>query len=38
MVLAGYFNTWNGAPCGYLIRLTTTGGVDPTFAPGTGGR
>jgi uncharacterized delta-60 repeat protein len=36
MVLAGYFTTWNGAACGYLMRLSTTGSVDPTFTPGTG--
>ncbi len=36
MILAGNFDTWNGNPCGYIIRLTTSGAVDGTFTPGTG--
>ena len=36
MVLAGNFNAWNGAPCGYIVRLTTTGAVDSTFTSGAG--
>jgi uncharacterized delta-60 repeat protein len=36
MILIGNFDAWNGAPCGYIMRLTTTGGVDPTFTPGSG--
>lgn len=35
VVLAGNFTTWNGAACGYLVRLTTTGSVD-SFNSGTG--
>ena len=37
MVLSGNFSTWNGAPVGYLARLTTTGALDPNFPPGSGG-
>ena len=36
MVVVGNFTTWNGAPCGFIMRLTTDGAVDPTFTPGTG--
>ena len=36
MVLTGNFDAWNGTPCGYIMRLTTTGGVDPSFTPGSG--
>lgn len=36
MVLAGYFTTWNGAACGYLVRLTTTAAVDSSFNSGAG--
>ena len=28
MVLAGNFTTWNGASCGYLVRLNTNGTLD----------
>jgi uncharacterized delta-60 repeat protein len=35
MVLAGDFTAFNGVPCGYLVRLTTTGSVD-SFNSGTG--
>ena len=34
MVLAGNFSTWNGAPCGYLVRLNTNGTLDTTFHSG----
>jgi uncharacterized delta-60 repeat protein len=36
MVVIGNFNTWNGASCGYITCLTTTGEVDSSFTPGTG--
>ena len=36
MMVVGNFTTWNGAPCGFIMRLTTDGAVDPTFTPGTG--
>ena len=34
MVLAGNFTTWNGAPCGYMVRLNTNGTLDTTFTSG----
>jgi len=34
MVLAGDFSNWNGAACGYLVRLTNTGAVDSGFTTG----
>ena len=36
MVLTGNFTTWNGTPCGYIVRLNTDRPVDPTFTPGSG--
>ena len=36
MLVAGFFTTWNGAPCGSITRLQTDGSVDPTFTTGTG--
>ena len=30
----GNFDTWNGANCGYIIRLDTNGSPDPSFTPG----
>jgi hypothetical protein len=33
MVLSGNFNTWNGVPVGYLVRLTTSGALDTNFPP-----
>ena len=35
MVVTGGFITWNGNPCGYLVRLNTDGSLDDTFAGGT---
>ena len=35
MVVTGGFDTWNGNPCGYLVRLNTDGSLDDTFAGGT---
>lgn len=37
MVLAGNFNTWNGAPRGYLVRLNANGTLDTTFNSGVSG-
>ena len=40
MVLSGGFTNFNTTACGYLVRLETSGSVDPTFnnlgSPGTG--
>jgi uncharacterized delta-60 repeat protein len=33
-VLAGYFTSFNGTPCGYLVRLNYNGSVDATFNTG----
>jgi hypothetical protein len=34
LVLNGYFNSFNGTPCGYMVRLDYNGTVDDTFNPG----
>jgi hypothetical protein len=34
LVLNGYFNYFNGIPCGYLVRLNSNGSVDTTFNAG----
>ncbi|MCX5891281.1 MAG: delta-60 repeat domain-containing protein [Deltaproteobacteria bacterium] len=34
MVMGGNITTFNGATCGKLVRLTSTGTVDGTFNPG----
>lgn len=36
LVLNGYFNSFNGTPCGYLVRLNNNGSVDGSFNTGTG--
>ena len=36
LVLNGYFNDFNGTPCGYMVRLNFDGTVDNTFNIGTG--
>lgn len=36
IILAGSFVSFNGTPCGRIIRLTTTGIVDNSFAQGLG--
>ena len=36
LVLNGYFNDFNGTPCGYMVRLNNDGTVDDTFKIGTG--
>ncbi len=33
-VLAGYFTSFNGTPCGYYVRLNYNGSVDATWNPG----
>jgi uncharacterized delta-60 repeat protein len=37
LVLNGYFNSFNGTPCGYMVRLNYNGTVDGTFNPGGAG-
>jgi uncharacterized delta-60 repeat protein len=36
LVLNGYFTSFNGTPCGFLVRLNYDGTVDNTFNSGTG--
>ncbi|MBP7513932.1 MAG: delta-60 repeat domain-containing protein [Flavobacteriales bacterium] len=36
ILACGFFTTFNGAPVGYIVRLTATGALDPTFNTGTG--
>ena len=36
LVLNGYFNDFNGKPCGYMVRLNNDGSVDDNFKIGTG--
>jgi uncharacterized delta-60 repeat protein len=37
IVLAGNFSSFNGAPCGYLVRLYAEGGLDSSFNNGGSG-
>jgi uncharacterized delta-60 repeat protein len=37
VVLAGNFDSFNGTPCGYLVRLNADGPVDAAFNPGGSG-
>jgi uncharacterized delta-60 repeat protein len=36
LVLCGYFNSFSGTPCGYLVKLNNNGSVDTTFQAGDG--
>ena len=36
ILITGYFATFNGQPCGGLLRLTATGAVDASFQLGAG--
>ncbi|MDO9533508.1 MAG: delta-60 repeat domain-containing protein [Deltaproteobacteria bacterium] len=36
LVLNGYFNSFNGTPCGYMVRLKYDGKVDDSFKIGAG--
>ncbi|MBU4356255.1 MAG: delta-60 repeat domain-containing protein, partial [Proteobacteria bacterium] len=37
LVLNGYFNSFNGTPCGYMVRLNNDGTVDGEFNKGGSG-
>jgi uncharacterized delta-60 repeat protein len=36
IIAGGFFTSYNGTPCNYIVRLNTNGTIDPSFNTGTG--